>query len=482
MFKNIEALTLISSEACNLNCSYCNIAKEVDPKKHAIIAQEVKNALKSGKYLQNILDFIEEYDIDKTKITKFDLWGQEPTLTMNEIAEAFPSFYKEFPNIKYCFFSTNSVAFYDRIINYIKKVDETVTKPTVFTIQFSFDGTDITEKSRGIDPNIILNNIEKLFKELNKINLKNVTVDCHFHNVITVELIKKLLKDNKEFFNYFEDLDNIINRYLNIIENPKVELLPYFSPGLINPHNASKEDGKALADFYKKCLYYQPKPTDVWESLVYMFENPLHMIKDCHDLRQNTVEGAIEKSAYYELIDEEIEGSFISHLSHALSCGWGEGNLSIRYDGTLMHCHNVLFGMTQEELEYKNKESLRHRIQSQLLKHNYYPNLKDEKAFDNFNLFYERAWLNHNSNFLYSFDKIINYMLLLSECNQISSYYKTDIDKLLRHAFILTSVLPCWDNNLMETGSGYGRTAGHVRFYCNGFIEYIDELWKEQGV
>lgn len=88
------------------------------------------------------------------------------------------------------------------------------------------------------------------------------------------------------------------------------------------------------------------------------------MIKDCGDLEENTIQKAIEKSAYYELIDGEIEASFISHLSHGLTCGWGEGNLTIRYDGTLMHCHNVLFGMTQEELEYKNKDSLRHRIQS----------------------------------------------------------------------------------------------------------------------
>lgn len=258
MFNNIEALTIISSEACNLNCSYCNIAKELDPKKHAIIASEVKKTLQNGEYLNNILNFMEKYNIDKNKITKFDLWGQEPTLTMNEIADAFPSFYNEFPNINYCFFSTNSVSFYDRIINYIKKVDKTVTHPTVFEIQFSFDGTDITKESRGIDPKIILKNIENLFKELNNISLNNITVKTHFHNVITVDLMKKLMKSNKDFFNFFKDLDDIINSYLKIINNPKVELRPFFSPGIINPYNASKEDGELFSNFYKKCIYYQP--------------------------------------------------------------------------------------------------------------------------------------------------------------------------------------------------------------------------------
>ncbi len=54
-----------------------------------------------------------------------------------------------------------------------------------------------------------------------------------------------------------------------------------------------------------------------------------------------------------------------------------------------------------------------------------------------------------------------------------------DINKLLRHAYILTTILACWDNNLMETGSGYGRTAGHIRFYCNGFIDFVDEFWRD---
>lgn len=296
---------------------------------------------------------------------------------------------------------------------------------------------------------------------------------------MTVELMRKLLNDDNEFFNFFDDIKNIIDRFQSIIKNKNVSLWDYFSPGIINPYNATVEDGKTFAKFYKKCIKFQPEPIGSWESLVGMFLNAADAFQDIHDIENPNVDNVVSAIAYYEqLKDEQIEGSFISHISHQLTCGWGNGDLKIRYDGTLIHCHNVLFGMTEDELSCHNATDLRHRMQRQLLKHGYYPNLNDKNADEEFQKFADRSYFCCNSSFLYSFYKNVNLMTLLLKCNQISESYK-DINKLLRHAYILTTILACWDNNLMETGSGYGRTAGHIRFYCNGFIDFVDEFWRD---
>ena len=48
---NITSLTFISSESCNLNCSYCNLAK--NSKEHIEEAKATKDALKNGTFLNN---------------------------------------------------------------------------------------------------------------------------------------------------------------------------------------------------------------------------------------------------------------------------------------------------------------------------------------------------------------------------------------------------------------------------------------------
>jgi hypothetical protein len=51
-------------------------------------------------------------------------------------------------------------------------------------------------------------------------------------------------------------------------------------------------------------------------------------------------------------------------------------------------------------------------------------------------------------------------MFLLLDCNQLDESYKNDLDKVFRHAYFIAHLTTCWDNNIMQTGSGFGRTAG----------------------
>ena len=52
MFEKINKITFISSESCNLNCSYCELAKNAIKSSGIIINKKIKEDLLSGEYLK----------------------------------------------------------------------------------------------------------------------------------------------------------------------------------------------------------------------------------------------------------------------------------------------------------------------------------------------------------------------------------------------------------------------------------------------
>ena len=53
IFNNIRALTLITSESCNLNCAYCKIA-ETSNILHTGEVKKLRQSFETGEYLNNI--------------------------------------------------------------------------------------------------------------------------------------------------------------------------------------------------------------------------------------------------------------------------------------------------------------------------------------------------------------------------------------------------------------------------------------------
>ena len=194
-FRDISSLTLISSESCNLNCSYCKIAK-MEHGFHQKEAQELRESFINGTYVDNIITIFKKYKIDPNKVEFFQYWGQEPTTTLDVLADQFPRLYSFFPNVNHSFFSTNGVNWYERILHYIEVVDKTVTHPFTIEIQISYDGGYSNEQLRGVKSEVIENNIFKLMSSLDDLNLKNVKIDISFHNVISFDLLKELYKGN----------------------------------------------------------------------------------------------------------------------------------------------------------------------------------------------------------------------------------------------------------------------------------------------
>ena len=458
------SLTLISSESCNLNCSYCVMANNINESNKFKETENIKKSFKDGSYLNTIKNIATRYNLNPLKINYIDLWGQEPTLTLNEFADSFKDFYEYFPNIKTLFFSTNGIAFPERIINLAKVLDNIVNSSFIFNFQISYDGEYATKILRGASPDIIKRNVETIILELNKIEFKNLTVQLSLHNVISSTLINRYggtnLYDN-EFKNYLQEFYELDNYYSNLNNNPNV-IYNKIYPGIENPYNASVQEGKNLTQFIIKANEYgQTIEYKWWNNLLRRF-----LISE-HDHHFNSL------NLYANLLNFSSD----KEKTPPIGCGFGYHNLKIRYDGTFIHCQNALTALYPK---CNNEKTLGDLVREDIKKKNYFPNFFNDNDLLDIQKYLLRGKVYRISSMPFIVSEIINSMIILAKYNQINEDYITDFHKLFHHALLIAQSLNCWDNNLMTTGSGFGKLLGEIRLYCNGFLDLAVDLNEKE--
>ena len=464
-----SSLTLYTSESCNLQCSYCDMAKHINYKLHTEEALRVKKSLINGQYLNTLLKALERIGQNPGDIVNIELWGQEPTLTLKEFQIFFKEFYQYFYNINRILFSTNGVAFIDEIVNFAQLVDELAIKPINLVIQFSYDGAKATQEDRGINPNIIINNIEETIMTLSKIQLINTKIDIQFHNVISRNIINNY--NTEEILqNYWVEFHKLYEKFSNKNTNKNINIHP-FSPSFEVPFNATVEEGKRVCEFYikstKTCQQYDIK---LWEGLLYQlymngggnkFFNSIQLFKEIPILENN-------------------KQDILKIASESLGCGYGYSTLKIRYDGTLLHCQNALLGLTEQELE--NQEGAYYQIQKRKLSKHFYPNLLTDSD-DVLNQYFYLAKLRVEEGFTQTFCSTYNLMSLLLKSKQINEKYNNPFE-MIKAAFFISYTECCPHNSMMVGGSVLNKYCGWIRFLCNGLMdlafEHMDSPQRSQ--
>lgn len=407
-------------------------------------------------------------EINPSQIEQCDLWGQEPTLTLKEFNVFFPELLKLCPNMKKLFFSTNGVGFINEILNLVKVMSDTITNEYTLSMQFSYDGKENTKDKRGISPQIILNNIENFILQLNELELNpKLTVEMFFHSVTDDSIIIKYADENNmtELYEHLMEFDELSNRFISLNQNPNVRVVG-FSPGLICPFNASVEEGKALVKYYNNCEKVGKNIVNkTWRGLTHQTYMPIINID------YDSVIRTLSKVANQNIIVDELRP-----ISSNVGCNFSYHALKIRYDGTLMHCQSAIMGLTHEELEGRN--GLSYDGQRQKISHNFYPNVVTDSDEVLSEYFYQVDLYTEQS-YPLLFSQTVNLMLYLLNAKQIDDSYQ-DLSKLLKHAFIMSLHNGCPWNNMLETGSIIGRSAGRIRFFCNGFLDLCDILCEEE--
>lgn len=454
--KNFKRIVFYSSETCNLNCKYCVLSKSSNKDFHLKEQEKIKEAFLNGSYVSNFKKAFREYGINRGQIYRVELWGEEPTLTLNEFAQAFPEILNAFPNIRELFFSTNGAGDLNRIITLINTINESIEKDFNLLIQFSYDGK-IMETSRGIDEKIVRNNIKQLIIKLNEITLdKKLKIEFNFHSVLSRMVVNKY-KTIEEVEEYWKFFDDFILEMQSLNKNKNILIAKRVSSAMENPVDATVEEGKNLALFLKNTMAIKDK---VLSNPFMQFNNVKnsleHINKDINELL--TLIGK----------EENIKG-LNYRLSKKMGCGTMTDALKLRYNGDLVYCQNILYKLNFEDLNEELDSSDYHKF---LIKNHYHKNIKDEDSIEIFEKYKELK----DSSFYQLYSENLNLMHYLANANLIDSIYKYDSYKVLKHALILTLFCHCIDNNLNETGSIVGRSVDSLKYYCNGAMNYIESL------
>lgn len=494
-YNNYKVLTLLTSEECNLNCKYCHIAQGKNNKKENENENEkIKKSFLDGTYLKNILLTCEKLNVNKKTFEKIEIWGQEPTLTLNEFSVIIPELFVYFSNIQELFFSTNGIANIDKIISFIEVLNNNVDKLTIknkfnFKLQFSYDGEYSTKEIRGANPQIIKNNIIYLIEKLNNINLDNMTIELNIHGVLSLELLEYFNKDKNKIIKYWDELIKFNNIISKINNNKNLTIKPYYL-GLEAPVNASQNQGELLYNFaLNSKILNKTYQSPVIDSVFYQHDFLFHVFKDvCNefyndinylnyknlDKLNELIHRVLLDTLTYYNFDNKNQRIMLESFSH-FYCAAYTNALKIRYNGQIVHCQDTLHQLTTE---IKNTDTVEQLNGLHMYNHNFYPNVIE----DNIEPLYKGRYLTeigNNSAFAQMFSITLNLMLLLRDSNQIDKSYQNDDEKLLRHAFYFTFACTCMNNEILCCGTSAGRKTGHIRLFCNGFMDLLEKNYLE---
>lgn len=466
----IDHISPMTSLGCNLNCEYCVIAKSIKNKSYAAELQKnTIQALSDGSFLNNIKTGLENLDQNLNGVRLLSLWGQEPTLTLKYLTPNIKDWLSTFPNISIIFFSTNAMDNILSIYDFITEIDKHITHDGEVKIQFSYDGSESTNNIRNASDTTILKNISLLITELNKLELKHITVKLVCHGVLSFELIKQFTSTEK-IYNYIKEFDYVDTLLKSLITNPKVEILNT-GLGLEQPFDASVDDGLNLATFLNRAAKINFDDLKENANLVKAFICNLvgyHIYRHIPELSEEKFIETIQKF----LVNEEDR----YRENQSLYCTANCGDLKVMYDGTLCGCQNLIFSTNQEQL--KVEDSLEYEIKKSLIDHGAYPNIVTDNPQDVLKAI-EKYPAGKYDSYLCTYHLIINQIINLAKIHQADADYLTNKTKLLIHAYLLSHIINCGYNNTVQSGSYFMRSTGFIRTFCNGALDIMLNTMKE---
>lgn len=468
--QNFSAICLVSSAGCNLNCKYCEIAKSKNNEYSKELQEKIKKAFEDGTFLKNVKTTYQTLHQNFNNITFLNLWGQEPTLTLDSFRSNLSDWFKIFPNINEIFFSTNGGNDPYIIYNFICDLDSILTHKLDLEIQFSYDGEWSCLNERMIDPNLIKNNFTKLIQLVNNTKLNYIKLNFCWHAVLNFNLIHHLLKNNgiKE---YLQDLDNMVFYAYHLNQNSNCKISP-MTLGLEQPYQACTDDGLALATFLEKSLRIDL-------NYKFYFGNPIkHLL---HNL--------IGRMNYENRIFENNDGLWTQTLINAFNstednsaflegatCGSYKTELKFMYDGTIVGCQNFLFNTKKEYINDTNP-TLR-SIKENAIDHNMFINFTDPKfTKEDFDRVFNKFEIFHYKSFLATYQSILNIIIFLADAGQASTDYLINKEKLFKHALMVVRFNMCLFNHLTTTGSIFLEPIHLCRVLCNGALDIAEQYY-----
>lgn len=190
----MKSISLILSEACNLNCSYCYIVDKQSKKK---ISFDL---------------FVEEFEkiYDETEDYIFDIMGGEPLMQMELVSQ-----FIEYGNFRHFKLNimTNGFLLTPDIINYLNK--------NKVTVSVSYDGLWQSERGKDFSPALV-----DLIKTINDLKIHPMWSGKYFGLVENQKLIEDMFDINPDI-TMVRDIGTWHDGNVNIAKQNITELMDY---------------------------------------------------------------------------------------------------------------------------------------------------------------------------------------------------------------------------------------------------------------
>lgn len=450
------------------------MAQRTKPEQKKELWQNTVEALKNNSFVDNMTKTLNKLEQPLSRIERIEFWGQEPTLTLPYVTENWDYWMKTFPSLRYVFFSTNGMTNSDIIYDFLIKLDEEAVNPIHAEVQISYDGIYGEEEVRGGDSNFILENFIKLQKRLNEYqftNLKQITFNTHA--VLSNSLIEQL-DDVYKVENFFKEYECFTEKIQNAGTNKIIHWVP---PCFLaqNCFSATVLDGVRFENFLRNVNLVKAKNK---------YHHTLNIMSAFDDF-------AIPMLGYgaddvtkrvlthgYETFDDFVNEFFDPRSNHpyhtdAITCSASRGDLKIMYDGTILMCQNLMFDT------YLSKDLLDDSVNNwgryYLMQNNGQFNPINATE-DEINQYAEYMDMIQSPDRVpFTFQANFNLMYMLAKSGQIDNSYLLDLNKIKKHAFLMSRIGSCPYNCQVMSGSVFTRNIGELRQYCNGVLDRVEK-------
>ncbi len=449
-------IDILFSSKCNMNCAYCYIPKN---EKINTLNNKIRKSLTNGDFIKNIL----KSTLNPSKIEGLALWGAEPTLNSDCSNIFFSDFFENFPNLKSVEFSTNGLIEPSKILQIIEAIDNNLDKLNIKNkdfetrIQLSLDGPEwITDKSRHHGAteamikayktlvNVICNET-KPFKYLRKVKIG-------FKPTIATDIMK-YMNDNPrlfdEYFYFFEELldyglkkrDQHYKRSSINNDEDYVRLsIPAPLPTVVTPGFHTVQDGKIFAE---------------WLSNIRSMDQSNFKYYNEGALFWQTARRLEHFIKFNKSMGDKIK---------EITCGGGDASMAFDHNGDIFPCHR---SYTAKHYYDNPPAELRLASRNMVAENN-----RELKRLQ----YILRGAHDYNSLRMAYIDAAVQRLALYGQADK---EYLTNPKLRVILAICIDSIY-CHSGTVDDTTSMHLITLSQIRFMANGAVKETLKLMKKQ--
>lgn len=447
----VKTLILLTSSACNLNCSFCYLHKD-----KALIDYDKKilQSWQEKSYIQTVQDSLIKFGENPLNITGLQFWGGETLLHIEELTKNVKEIYTHFPNIINYLIPTNWTINIEDFFNFIKELDKYANPNTDFSVQLSIDGPEeeYSEFGHNVQTSIYKRNIKLFANLVNNYKLKNIKLRFHINATISKDLYLKKLSTYNGIKNYVQKMTELTSFIHDcfISESCKIVAHHVF-PGLALPATETVEEGLKIAEINR-----------LWE---YVYAN---------EFKNTNFDNSFDKYFYFGLQNFNIEEKYDTIDMH---CGQLKSALTFLPDGTIVECCSAYMAPNEEY----QQECLNVNDKNRYLSTKLHASVSINPLFSSEYEIKKYKWSITNG--IRNTEKVQKHFQMavckeLAKSGQIPQKYFYDKNLLIDHLTIISGPSSCMYENINATKNPLISSPSNFRRYLNGLTEYVYENQK----